>query len=126
MSHIVDALQQELAQLDAELERDDPRYRKIKHIRGLLAEYSGKSEPKPVIERGADEAETFSKKETVKREIEKFLRKEGSAHRSKILDMLVAKSLMGRESNPMQSLAIYLSGFSDLFVSEGQGVWRLK
>ncbi|MGJ0454796.1 MAG: hypothetical protein ACR65T_16430 [Methylocystis sp.] len=130
MSSLIAALREELSQLEAEL-GNDPRYRKAMHIRELLGEYETKSPAtQKVVEKtsipppAADVHE--SKKAKVKREIDRLLRQEGPTHRNRILEVLIAKKLMGNEKDPMQSLAIYLSNFSDDFVSQGEGVWAIR
>ena len=137
MSQLVTALQQELAQLEAELNAD-PRYRKATRIRELLADYLGQEQPQALARQPqAVSAQTSpiriltgipvprSKKALVKNEIEQLL-SEGPTHRKKILEVLESKGLMGHEKNPMASLAAYLSAFSDNFINDGFGTWSIR
>jgi len=130
--NVVSALQQELASLEADL-RADPRYRKIERIRAVLAEYVGganASEPKPHSPespshrreraRGVD-----TKSDRVREIIKAILVEKGTAHRSEFLRVLMEKGIMGKEKDPMASLAAYLSDFKNDFRSVGTGEWAL-
>jgi hypothetical protein len=130
VTQLVTALQQELAQLEAEL-KADPRYRKATRIRELLADYIGQAQPQTVsaqtspirIHRGIGLPR--SKKALIKVEVEQLLLS-GPTHRKKILEVLESKGLMGHEKDPMASLAAYLTAFSDNFVNNGSGTWSIR
>jgi hypothetical protein len=138
MTQLIPVLQQELAQLESEL-NTDPRYRKAMRIRELLADYAEQAQPQtgfaPPLTASARKEQAsgpvvgdvgVSKKALIKREIDRLLRAEGPTRRNKILEVLISKKLMGNEKDPMAALAAYLSGFSDDFASDGQGVWRAR
>lgn len=127
MNDISAALKQELAQLQAELERD-PRYEKIQKIRALLEVYEpvrvrtspfGKAAA-PANHPAAGDEEDGSKAAKVRAEINALLSKNGTTHRQTILAHLIGKKLMGHEKKPIRSLASYLSRW-DEFISDGQG-----
>jgi hypothetical protein len=136
MSEIVPTLSRELEQLELELDKN-PLYRRAKLLRELIAGYAEQSPgtlPQQVMVAPRSVPPTApppndgssSKKAMVKREIDRLLRAEGPTHRNRILEVLIAKKLMGAEKDPMQALAVYLSGFSNDFVSEGQGIWNVR
>jgi hypothetical protein len=110
-----DALRLELKQIEAELEKD-PRFRRATRIRELLAEYEG-----PSRELGGP-----GKYDSIKQELFKLIKAQGGpVHRKILLDQLIKLGLMGREKDPMASLAHYLST-SGFFVSNNNGSWSLK
>lgn len=136
MNQLVTALQQELAQLEAEL-KADPRYRKATRIRELLADYVDQAQPQALAAKSQaisassttlplrETGPRPSKKALIKNEIEQLLSK-GPMHRKEILEILQTKGLMGHEKNPMANLAAYLSAFPDDFVNDGSGIWNIK
>ncbi len=138
MTQLVTALQQELAQLEAELKADH-RYRKATRIRELLADYVDQVQPQEFSAKTQtvstqtstsltlrETGPRLSKKALIKNEIEQLLISEGPTHRKKILETLQSKGVMGHEKNPMQALATALSGFSDNFINNGSGVWSIR
>lgn len=134
VSQLVTALQQELAQLEAEL-KADPSYRKATRIRELLADYVGQAQPQTEPQTVLPQTSPIhiyrrmamprSKKALIKDEIKKLLLS-GPTHRKKILEVLESKGLMGHEKNPMASLAAYLTAFSDSFINNGSGTWSIR
>ena len=137
MTQLVTALQQELAQLEAEL-KADPRYRKATRIRELLADYIDQAQPQALaaqFQANSSQSSTtlslretgprLSKKALIKNEIEQLL-SEGPTHRKKILEILQSRGLMGHEKNPMANLAAYLSAFPDNFVNDKSGIWSIR
>jgi hypothetical protein len=114
----IDALRQELHQVEGELEKD-PKFRRAKRIRELLAEYEGIRSVPVAAGQGA------GKFAQIKQELTQLLQVTSSLHRKDLLDHLVKAGLMGHESDPMASLAHYLST-SGHFKSVGNGYWSLK
>jgi hypothetical protein len=70
--------------------------------------------------------EDLSKTKRIKAAVIAFLNEHGPQHRKTILDYLTKRGLMGEEKDPMQRLAIYLSGMRNVIVSDGAGNFRLK
>ena len=137
MSNLVAALRAELNELQAELQRD-PRYKRLQKIRELLALYEPNAaaplSPPPMAPSSASHHSVepnrpleglTTKRAKVLAEIRSLLKSNGRMHRAKILEHLVAKGLMGKETKPLQALAIYLSEAGQ-FVNDGEGNWSLK
>jgi len=147
MNDFTTALERELERLDGELLRD-PRYRRIKQIRDLLAEYKT---PDPAQAVPIGPANRFpnnslfstaavvanpspgrvrmmplSKANSIKQAVTTLLRDRGSVHRAEILKYLIDNQLMGHEKTPMASLAAYLSDWKDLFQTDGHGNFSLR
>lgn len=110
----------ELQQIEAELEKD-PRFRRAKAIRGLLADYEGAAalspSPMPAITPG-------TKYQAIKKQLDKLMAG-GRRHRGEMLNHLKSQGLMGHEKDPMASLAHYLTT-SGFYKSVGDGYWTLK
>jgi len=128
-SSIVPALERELTNLEQEL-REDPRHQKIQHIRALLDAYKGPTRRVHRANANGGVAPTRERRATSKVAVARdavtsFLREQSKAHRSTILEMLIAKGIMGSEKDPMGSLAAYLSGWRDTMSHDGQGNWFL-
>jgi hypothetical protein len=145
------ALERELQRLRAELQQD-PRYKRMTQIEQLLAEYRGEPAPAEAVIappsavqeprvvhltaagitvgssrlHGRARLIKVSKAARVRLELEELLQARGSAHRKVMLNHLIDKNLMGREKNPMASLAAYLSAWKKDFVSDGKGNFSLK
>lgn len=123
------------------------RYVKVQRIKELLAAYSPEKEttPTPTQKHGRRRSSRkvirgdhgrfapkpappidagTSKAKKVRREIEAVLTP-GPLHRKDILAHLVSKGLMGKEKNPMASLAAYLSSWRNRFESDGSGNFSL-
>ncbi len=68
-----------------------------------------------------------SKTKKVQTAIVAFLSANGQQHRKTILDHLIGLGLMGNEKDPMQRLAIYLSGMreAEIVTSDGAGNFKL-
>jgi len=144
MNDLVKTLRSELATLERELQ-DDARYVKVQRIKELLAAYSGNI-PTPTLKqrrrsprkaiRGdhgrfapklKPSTETaLSKAQSVRKEIVALLTTKGQVHRKEILAHVVSKGFMGKEKNPMASLAAYLSGWRDQFETDGKGNFKLR
>ncbi len=135
-TNIIPTLKAELTELEADL-RADPRYRKMVRIRELLADYEADSGPRPpslfdklgtppshIRERMT--ARAASKEARIKQELRALFGLHGSVHRTKILEHLIAKELMGHEKNPMAALAAYLSSWKEEFDFDGKGNWSLR
>ena len=132
---IVGALQLELAKLEAEVEAD-PRLRRIRRIRELLADYQGSERtngaapPPPRANQVRRRKVRLtrsgkpSKAEAIRQELIALLRNE-SAHRSRIFEHLKAKNLMGHEKNPLAQLSAYLSTWRDIVAHDDAGNWYL-
>jgi|ERR1700730_2654586 len=144
MSDVVKTLRSELAALEREL-LADARYVKVQRIKELLTAYSpGKEITSPstlkrlrsprkavrkatkVQKRAPSIDATLSKAKLVRREIEAMLTENGQVHRKEILARMVSKGFMGKEKNPMASLAAYLSGWRALFETDGNGNFKLR
>jgi len=126
-SSLINALQQELAALESDLEAD-PRSRQIKRIRALLDEYATATitaiPPPPTALRhnGAQRPET--KRTRVHDVIHRILSSTGKTHRRELLTILQDTGLLVEDKDPMTTLAIYLTDFKD-FRSAGAGYWEL-
>jgi len=145
MSDFTAALERELGRLEGELEQD-PRTRRIKQIRQLLADYRTTNGPvalsaasisptgapsRPHVAASPSSSRRrhrvrLSKAASVRMAVRQLLTKEGTVHRREILKNLVEQQLMGHEKNPMVSLAAYLSDWKDDFASDGHGNFKLK
>jgi hypothetical protein len=47
-------------------------------------------------------------------------------HRKMLLDGLVEAGIMGKETDPLQALAIFLTGNKDSYESDGSGNYSLR
>jgi hypothetical protein len=123
MSEFVTAAREELDRLEAEL-RADPRYEKLAVLRNLLAVYE-RVGSLPKRANGVGRVVTDTKKSAMEKAVSEFLDSNGGvAHRSAILDQLVARGIMGQESNQMAHLAAFLSDHRHMFTSDGRGNFR--
>jgi hypothetical protein len=135
-TEIEKSLERELARLEPEL-MANPIYIKVSRIKELLAAYRGTPTVaatvgqfvEPVAPKGQPhvrEVGGSTKRGRVYAALEELIRSTGKpVHRKLMLDHLISNNLMGKEKNPMQSLAIYLSDAKDRFKSVGPGVWGL-
>ena len=111
---------------------------KIESIKKLLADYgcvnnahrpaqAGESQVAlfPIIKGVALPEPAQTKKALIEAEIASMLSDRDSIHRSKVLERLLSKGLMGKEKNPMQALAVYMASFNK-FEGDGRGNWKLK
>jgi hypothetical protein len=147
MSNIVPAIKSEISELEADLlANPDPRVRKLQRLRETLAEYEPTPVPLPPLRRplmsnlpqtngngAVSESQTddaifanATKAVKMKLHIGGFLKKHGSTHRKELLGSLIAAGIMGKENDPMQALAIFLSSHKDLFESDGSGNFSLR
>ena len=128
-ANFVSALKAEITQLENEL-HGDPRYRKLARLREILAEYEPANKDFHVQlatgSFGIVTAPAASKGNKIKAEITALLQQRGTSHRKEILGHLKDIGLMGKEKDPMGSLAAYLSGWNDIFDPDGGGNWSLK
>jgi len=130
MKLFIDAIRQELGQLEAEV-RADPRHAKIAKLKELLAVYADRASllhggvGQPAHGGNGGRTRHESKTERIRREIVKLLSERGTVHRKEILRHLTETGLMGDIKNPMHRLAIYLSGARELFTSDGVGNFSL-
>ena len=148
MSDIVPVLKSEIAEVEADIRANpDPRVRKLQRLREALAEY----EPAPTgkqsmalagggsvttnlqgngngehLESLATALDSATKSVKMKRHIGKILKDNGSVHRKDLLESLLAARIMGKETDPMQALAIFLSSHKALFKSDGSGNFSLR
>lgn len=60
------------------------------------------------------------------RAIDDLLSANGQVHRSKILEGLQSRGIMGGEKNPMAHLAAFLSDHKDRFESDGKGNFQRR
>ena len=58
--------------------------------------------------------------------VDALLSENGTLHRSDILNVLLAKGVMGTEKDPMAHLAAFLSDSRDKFQSDGKGNFSLR
>lgn len=151
-ANLYETLYQKLAELEANIKRDQAMATKIRELLGLLVR-GGHLKPSIVtatahtgdmpeelqpgrittttldavlLKRGQPtNAYQISKKARIEAEITKVLQGRESVHRTEILSHLKAVGLMGTEKDPMRALAIYLSGF-DGVETAGDGEWRLR
>jgi hypothetical protein len=139
MSELIVALEQERVQLESSL-ATDPRFRKLQHIRELLALYAPTSSsatfhPRPQVNGDARQPRERLSLESRKRlstktsamehEVSDLLRDKVQLHRSVILAHLNAKGIMGGEKDQIAHLASFLSDRRHLYVSDGRGNFRL-
>jgi hypothetical protein len=123
MSTIVAALKSELKQLQGELARD-PRYKRIALIEQLLANYSSTALSDMVARmptRGDPPPD--SKEGKAKKEVLAMLAS-GPQPRTKLLEALTAKKIMGHEDYPIKSLGKFLGRWPEV-KSDGKGTWSL-
>jgi hypothetical protein len=132
MTDLLASMRRELSQLEAEV-KNDPRIIKINGLKDLISVYESKPfvvKPSPAIKRTLPKLVKRpvkgSKEKEVKAEIRAYLEIHTSAHRKDILEHLIQQKLMGWETNPLKSLAIYLSKWRDDFRSDGEGNYALK
>jgi hypothetical protein len=132
--NLIGALQQELAKLEAEVEAD-PRLRRIRRIKELLADYQGSEHtngsalppqrhPRVRRIRMSGGSKAPSKAQTIRQELISLLR-EKPAHRTMIFEYLKTKNLMGHEKNPLAQLSAYLSSWRDIVTHDDAGNWSL-
>jgi hypothetical protein len=134
---IVPALKAEITQLEADIIfNPDPRVRKLQRLREALAEYEPAQGKLPLpnqhqangngsIPAAAIHASTETKAARMKSFIQGSLHANTKVHRKSLLDGLIAAGIMGKEKNPMQALAIFLSG-SEEYESDGAGNYSIK
>jgi hypothetical protein len=120
MDKIVQTLQSELAELEAEIRTLN---RKVQGIKDLLAVYEMPRAPKPNGQ--ATPPSNLTKNERMENAIVQLLETNGEMHRRAILDHLTAQGIMGGEKDPIGHLASFLSNRRKLFVSDGHGKFRL-
>ena len=68
----------------------------------------------------------LSKSSRMMTEIKKMLSQKESVHRKELLDYLISTKIMGNETDPMRSLAIFLSNHKNDFQSDGSGNFSLR
>jgi hypothetical protein len=123
MTGIIAALKSELKQLQGELARD-PRYKRITLIEQLLANY-GSAALDDIVARmpTRDDPPPGSKEGKAKKEVLAQLAS-GTQSRTKLLEILIVKKIMGHEKTPMKSLGKFLSRWPEV-KSDGKGNWSL-
>jgi len=147
LRHELIIIEAEIPQLEAEASQVQSRLRrafeKADKIKGVIALYADENveapqpelfePPFPVQESPPQAAEPIkqgeqekSKALRVREEVVELLGLRGTEHRSKILDRLIEKGLMGSERNPLASLASYLSDNKDVFAADGRGNFSLR
>jgi hypothetical protein len=139
MTNFVPVLKSEIAELEADISANpDPRLRKLRRLKETLAEYEpslGKlllpNQPQP-NGNGSLPAATpqglvgETKAARMKAHIDGALRKSGKMHRKVLLEGLLAAGIMGKETDPLQALAIFLTGNKDSYESDGSGNYSLR
>ena len=132
MTDIVPALKAEIAELKADLNaKPDPRVRKLQRLEATLAEYEpSPAKPQPngngSLPAANPHLAAVSKAVKMKLHIGMMLKDNGPLHRKDLLASLLAAGIMGKETKPMQALAIFLSSRKDLFESDGSGNFSLR
>ena len=136
MIDVVPTLKAAIAELEASLRANpDPRVRKLQRLRETLAEYEpvGSRLPQPmeippILEPlpAASGAGAATKPPRMRAHIDGVLRKTPKVHRKSLLEGLLAAGIMGKELNPMQALAIFLSGNKETYESDGEGNYSLR
>ncbi len=140
-------IEAEIPDLEAEASQAQSRLRrsleKADKIKGVIALYADENvgapqpqlfePPLPSQESPPQAAEPIKQAEQekskalrVKEGVVELLGLRGTEHRSKILERLIEKRLMGTERNPLASLASYLSDNKDVFVTDGRGNFSLR
>jgi hypothetical protein len=135
MSNLPAVLKAELASLQRELERD-PRFRRMRKIADLLADYEPPLSPPPASAPtvhhltaapiiGSKERST-SKAAKIRREIKALMEQHGIVSRRRILEHLLAKGILGKEQRPLKTVGTYLYKGRDIWANDGKGNWFLK
>jgi hypothetical protein len=132
MTDLLTNMRRELAQLEAEV-KNDPRIIKINGLKELIAVYDPQANPgtaKNIMRTPAPKAAKRppkgSKEKEIKTAVRALLIANNTAHRTEILQHLEGRKLMGWETKPMKSLAIYLSKWRDEFQSDGAGNYSIR
>jgi hypothetical protein len=130
MKDFVPALKSEIAELEGDIrDNPDPRIRKLERLRSTLAEYepvdyvpqsNGKTAPLEPLP-AAPGAKAATKAARMKGYIDGVLHGHLKIHRKSLLEGLIANGIMGKEADPMQALAIFLSSNKDDYKSDGEG-----
>jgi hypothetical protein len=141
MGDFTAVLKAEITDLETDIrERPDPRVRKLQRLRETLAEYEPppQSNSRPSVPQtngngtvleplpAASGLVAMSKSSRMILEITKLLRQRETVHRKELLDHLIAHGIMGKEKDPMQALAIFLSSHRDQFGFDGAGNYSLR
>jgi hypothetical protein len=136
MTDIVPALKSEIAELAADIQANpDPRVRKLQRLREALSEYEPKrnvAQALTNVSQGNGNGSIFesptlaTKSVKMRMHIGKLLKEKGTVHRKDLLESLLAAGIMGKETDPMQALAIYLSSHKNMFESDGSGNFSLR
>ncbi len=133
MPDLIETLRTELATLESEL-ASDPRYKKVLHIRELIALYGESVATQPItaqevptrrVVRVPWRAKEPSKAQRTRDAISQFLEPRGIVHRTEILDHLTSLGLMEGIKKPMANLAAFISDHKEMFRSHGGGRWSL-
>ena len=123
------AAQRELGELEAKL-RQIPEFVRWERVKSALDAYQGDAAalPKPVVSSQRSSTATghpSTQKERINQVLTAALKKHGVLHRKELLAALEKEGLMANRSDPMQALAIFLSGSEGRFKSVGNGQWEL-
>jgi hypothetical protein len=141
MIDIITPLKTAITELEADLRANpaDPRVRKLQKLRETLAEF----EPTPTLDKllrpnqpqpngnGSIPAATpnlvaETKAARMKGYIDKALHGNVKVHRTSLLEGLLAAGIMGKETKPLQALAIFLSSNKEDYESDGSGNYSLR
>jgi hypothetical protein len=125
MKELVPTIKSEIAELESDIRKNpDPRVRKIERLRSTLAEY----EPGAYVPQSNGKTAPLdpgllakTKVARMKGYIDGALQNRLKVHRKSLLEGLIANGIMGKEANPMQALAIFLSSNKDDYESDGEG-----
>jgi hypothetical protein len=135
MIDIVPTLKAAIVELEADMRANpDPRARKLQRLRETLAEYEPVDRQSPAHSNGkaleplpaAPGLAAATKVARMRQYVDGELRKNGKVHRKVLLEGLLATGIMGKEQDPMQALAIFLSGNKQNYESDGGGNYSLR
>lgn len=128
MTDFPEVLKAEIAGLEKDIrDNPDPRHRKLARLRDTLAEYEPRKNEPPAKALGQPRIRillphsALSKSSRMLIQIEKLLSENERVHRKDILAHLIKAGIMGKEKNPLQALAIFLSAHKDKFAFDGAG-----
>ena len=141
MNDFVDHMRAEVARLEEDIQKNpDRRVLRLDKLRDLIADYElpvplttkavlrqlASAWIKPEFTPPPTGDRRLSKRELFRRETSELLKTQGLVHRTKILAHLTEMGVMGKEKDPIASLASYLSESKDIFAHDGKGGWYLQ
>jgi hypothetical protein len=122
MANATDALEAQIAALEAELSKD-VRYRSLITLRGVLSDL--KPSPPMVTLPPGHKVVPMTKEERVRVEVTEFLKAHGNrAHRKELASKMVDLEFLA-EDTAVDNLSVYLSRWEE-FESDGRGFVVLR